>query len=57
MCTLHDDYIITGVAFSASALNEKMFLFRISEINETEDFQRVVNKFFCLKAQNYLSLA
>lgn len=57
MCPLHDNYTTTGVAFSASALSEKMFLFGIFEINQTEDFQRVVHKFLCLKAQNYLSLA
>lgn len=57
MWPLNDDYIITGVAFSASALSEKMFLFGISELNKTEDFQRVVHKFLCLKEQNYLSLA
>lgn len=56
MCPLHHDFIIAGAAFSTSALSEKMFLFGISEIKQTEDFQRVVHKFLCLKALNYQPL-
>lgn len=48
---------LLGLLSVASALSEKMFLFGISEINKTEDFQRAVHKFLCLKALNYQSLA